>query len=176
MAKKSTDVDDSKHFYAITTSDSYPLLHLHDSSSALHGCTVVSKIGLVCSYHQIPENLAYIPQTAVITPYCVFEFLSMPFGLRNSPSTFQRFIDKVVRGMDFLFDCVDDPIIMILLNIIINAYLSSSSVSGCTISKCVFGTTYRLWRYLDSVDEMKVIGKLSPTHLIEMVTPFPRVN
>ena len=35
----------------------------------------------------------------------------MPFGLRNSGHTCQRFINQVIRGLDFCFACVDDIII-----------------------------------------------------------------
>ena len=35
----------------------------------------------------------------------------MPFGLQNAPSTFQRFIDKVVRDLDFVYNYIDDILV-----------------------------------------------------------------
>ncbi len=35
----------------------------------------------------------------------------MPFGLRNAPQTFQRFIDCVLRGLDFCCAYIDDILI-----------------------------------------------------------------
>ena len=35
----------------------------------------------------------------------------MPFGLRNAASTFQRFIDEVVRVLNFVFTYVDDLLV-----------------------------------------------------------------
>ncbi|GFR31028.1 retrovirus-related Pol polyprotein from transposon opus [Trichonephila clavata] len=35
----------------------------------------------------------------------------MSFGLRNAPSTFQRFITEVLRGLDFVFPYLDDVLI-----------------------------------------------------------------
>ena len=35
----------------------------------------------------------------------------MPFGLRNAAQTFQRFIDKVLRGLDFCYAYIDDLLI-----------------------------------------------------------------
>jgi hypothetical protein len=32
----------------------------------------------------------------------------MPFGLRNAAQTFQRFIDEVLRGLDFCYRYIDD--------------------------------------------------------------------
>ena len=41
----------------------------------------------------------------------MFEFLRMPFGLRNAGQTFQRFMDGVVRGLDFCKVYLDDLLI-----------------------------------------------------------------
>ena len=37
----------------------------------------------------------------------------MPFGLRNSGQTFQRFIDEVTRGLPFCFAYIDDLLVAI---------------------------------------------------------------
>ena len=52
-----------------------------------------------------------ICKTAITTPFGLFEFTKMPFGLRNVAQTFQRFIDEVTRGLDFVYTYVDDLII-----------------------------------------------------------------
>jgi hypothetical protein len=51
------------------------------------------------------------PKTAIITPFGLFEFLRMPFGLRNAAQTFQRFIDQVLRGLHFVYAYIDDLLI-----------------------------------------------------------------
>ena len=56
-------------------------------------------------------NPADIPKTAVTTPFAAFEFLTMPFGLRNAASTFQRFMDEVVRDLDFVYNYIDDILV-----------------------------------------------------------------
>jgi len=48
------------------------------------------------------------PKTAITTPFELFEFPFITFGLCNAGQTFQRFIDKVTFGLDFCFSYVDE--------------------------------------------------------------------
>ncbi len=52
-----------------------------------------------------------LPKKAVITPFGLWEFLRMPFGLKNAGQSFQRLMDRLMAGLDFVFVYLDDILI-----------------------------------------------------------------
>ncbi|GBP76782.1 hypothetical protein EVAR_36630_1 [Eumeta japonica] len=92
---------------ARTIPDRYPIRHIQDFSHNITGSKVFSTIDLVKAYNQIPVNGRY-PKTAITTPFGLYEFPYMTFGLRNAGQTFQRFVDELTRGLNFCFAYLDD--------------------------------------------------------------------
>ena len=59
----------------------------------------------------IPVHPAHICKMVVITPFGLWEFTGMPFGLKNTSMSFQRLMDRVLQGLPFIFVYLDDILI-----------------------------------------------------------------
>lgn len=78
-----------------TRKDAFPLPRIEESLDALTGARWFSTLDLASGYNQVPVTEADRPKTAFCTPFGLFEWNRMPFGLCNAPSTFQRLMQRL---------------------------------------------------------------------------------
>ncbi|KAI4874334.1 hypothetical protein NFI96_004585 [Prochilodus magdalenae] len=104
---------DYRGLNAITKAYAYPLPLVPVALEQLRGATIFTKLDLRSAYNLVRVRKGDEWKTAFLTTRGHYEYRVMSFGLRNSPSVFQAFVNDVLRDMlgRFVIAYIDDILI-----------------------------------------------------------------
>ena len=169
---------DFRELNQITKKDAYPLPLIDSLMRMFEGSSYFSTLDLKAGYHQVRMVDQDREKTAFITPFGLYQFIVMPFGLCNAPATFQRLVDTIFakyigHGIGVYLDDIviysntqegHDDLLDLVLRVLITHRLFLN------MSKSMFG--YRRVKYLGMIvdgegihpDPAKVllVSKLQP--------------
>ena len=83
---------DFRKVNSLTKADSYPLPRIEDCIDRVGHSKYVSKFDLLKGYWQVPLSERAKEVSAFVTPDGLYQYKVMPFGMRNAPHNFDKYM------------------------------------------------------------------------------------
>ena len=91
---------DYRKLNSVSAADAYPMPRVDELIDRLGNAKYISTLDLTRGYWQVPVAQDSQDKTAFTTPFGLFNFTVMPFGLHGAPATFQRMMDNLLTGAE----------------------------------------------------------------------------
>ena len=102
---------DYRKVNSVTKTDTFPIPRIDDCIDNIGHAKYVTKFDLLKGFWQIPMTDRAKEISAFVTPDGLFQYKVMPFGMKNSPATFQRLVNRLISNLDGCKAYIDDAII-----------------------------------------------------------------
>ena len=103
---------DYRRLNSHSKADAYPMPRVDDLIDLVAGSPYITTLDLMKGYWQVPVAKEDREKTVFTTPFGLYQFTRMPFGLQGAPATFQRMVDKLLNGLnEFAGAYIDDVIV-----------------------------------------------------------------
>ena len=102
---------DYRKVNSVTKTDTFPIPRIDDCIDQIGQAKYVTKFDLLKGFWQIPLTDRAKEISAFVTPDGLYQYKVMPFGMKNSPATFQRLINSLTSDLGGCKAYIDDAII-----------------------------------------------------------------
>lgn len=104
---------DYRKLNSVTRKDAFPIPRVEESLDMLGKARLFSSLDLISGYFQVSMNEEDRAKAAVTTPFGLYQWTRMPFGLCNGPATFQRLMECCLGDLQWesLLIYLDDILI-----------------------------------------------------------------
>ena len=100
---------DYRRLNKITEFDAYPIPRIDELIDEAGNAKYISTIDLTKGYWQVTLDDEARAKSAFVTPFGLFQYTVMPFGMQNAPATFQRLMNQILTGCEkFARAYIDD--------------------------------------------------------------------
>lgn len=90
---------DYRQLNKITLRDNFPLPLIEDQLDQLKDKRYFTLLDLKSAFHHLTVEESSVKYTSFVTPMGQFEYIKMPFGLKNSPAAFMRYINLIFSNL-----------------------------------------------------------------------------
>jgi hypothetical protein len=125
----------------LTRKDAYPFPRVDDTLDELKDASFYTHLDLESDFWQVRVRDEDVRQTAFQTPYGLMEWVAMPFGLCNAPSTFQRMMNGILRDV---------------LHKLVSVFLDDICVYTCTLKEYLEHLHFVLQRFKEKGLKLKL--------------------
>ena len=91
---------DYRRLNSLSKADVYPMPRIDELLDRRGKAKFISTLDLTRGYWQVPLSEEAKEKSAFATPFGLFQFNVMPFGLQGAPATFQRLMDRLIQGLN----------------------------------------------------------------------------
>ena len=103
---------DYRKLNSVTIKDSFPLPRITDILDSIGNAAFLTQIDMLKGYYQIPLTDTAKIMSAFITPFGLFQYERLPFGMSNAPATFQRMVNHLTQDLDGVYAYLDDIVVI----------------------------------------------------------------
>ena len=103
---------DFRKLNSVTIKDSFPLPRIDDILDAIGSSKFLTQIDMLKGYYQIPLSENAKQMSAFITPFGLFQYERLPFGMCNAPATFQRMVNFLIQDLERVYGYLDDIVVV----------------------------------------------------------------
>lgn len=104
--------NDFRQLNKISKFDAYPMPRVDEIIEKLGKAQYLTTLDITKGYWQIPLTPNAREKTAFATPYGLYQYKVMPFGLHGAPASFQRLMDRVLQPhAEYASEYIDDIIV-----------------------------------------------------------------
>ncbi|KAE8218991.1 hypothetical protein CF319_g7233 [Tilletia indica] len=138
---------DYRQLNSSTVPDRYPLPVIDAVFNTLAGKRIFSSLDAIRGYHQLGVRAEDRWKTAFVCHKGLYQYKTVPFGLRNAPAVFQRLMDRILGDMRWRDAVVYNDDVVVASHtmeehvLALDKLLSRAEAVGLNFSpaKCTFG-------------------------------------